>query len=376
MENCQLSGAYLAKANLQGADLSHVQYIGGDLIGADLRGANLAGATLEAIDASKADFSNASLRSSHLNQCYFEKARFDETDLADSQLQDCNFAQSHLDHANLARSQATECSFTECHLNDANLAGTKALECEFDRAHLKGAILVRGDYTQSSFDDVHLQGSFLNGARFAQCSLEGADLRNSKVREADFTGARLFQTTLNGANMEFARLEAVWTYDREPEPEFPKAMDLYRNLKNTLRDNGAHSRASRYSYLESVMQRRQFRKQERWGMWVLFLLADAVCGYGEHIEKILATALALILIYAAAYHVGEGVVNRTLSEDADQDLGFREHLYFSVTTFTTLGYGDYSPAQGPYQILAVSEAILGVVLMAFLVVTLTRKIVT
>ncbi len=42
----------------------------------------------------------------------------------------------------------------------------------------------------------------------------------------------------------------------------------------------------------------------------------------------------------------------------------------------TPGYGDYSPSKGPYQIMAVSEALLGVILMAFLVVTLTRKIVT
>lgn len=41
-----------------------------------------------------------------------------------------------------------------------------------------------------------------------------------------------------------------------------------------------------------------------------------------------------------------------------------------------LGYGDYSPEEGPYQILAVSEAMLGAILIAFLVVTLTRKIVT
>ena len=149
-------------------------------------------------------------------------------------------------------------------------------------------------------------------------------------------------------------------------------MDLYRNLKNIFRENGAHARASNYSYQESVMQRRQFHKEKRWGMWVGYLFADAVCGYGEHIQKTIAFALSLIIIFSIVYHFGEGVRHPNDKED----LTFREHFYFSTTTFTTLGYGDYAPKEGPYQIIAVSEALIGVILMAFIVVTLTRKIVT
>ena len=370
MENCQLSGAYLAKANLEGADLSHVVYIGGDLIGANLKGVNLSGASIEAIDGSRADCAGATFRSGHLSHCQFEKTNLNEADLADSRVTDCVFTQSHMNHANLARATLEDCQFNECHLNDTNLVNAQAKKCSFDRAHLKGAILVQGNLSGSSFDDAHLQGSFLNSACFADCSLEGADLRNSKVRDSDFTRARIYQTVLLGANMEFAKLDKVWTY--EEEGEYPKAMDLYRNLKNIFRENGAHSRASDYSYKESVMQRKQFHKEQRWGMWVGYLFADAVCGYGEHIEKTITFALALIVAFSMVYHFGEGVRH----PDDKEDLSFREHFYFSTTTFTTLGYGDYAPKEGPYQIVAVSEALLGVILMAFIVVTLTRKIVT
>ena len=370
MESCQMSGAYLAKANLEGADLSHVVYIGGNLIGANLKGANLSGASLEAIDGSRADCTGATFRSGHFSQCQFQKTTLNEADLADSMVTGCEFAQSHMNHANLARAVLEDCQFKECHLNDANLVKAKAKNCNFDRAHLKGGILVDGDLTGSSFDDTHLQGSFLNSANFTDCSLEGADLRNSKVRDADFTRARIYQTVLLGANMEFAKLGEVWTY--EEEQNYPKSMDLYRNLKNIFRENGAHARASRYSYQESVMQRKQFHKEERWGMWVGYMFADAVCGYGEHIQKTIAFALSIIVIFSMVYHFGDGVMH----PNDKGDLTLREHFYFSTTTFTTLGYGDYAPKEGNYQIVAVSEALIGVILMAFIVVTLTRKIVT
>ena len=45
---------------------------------------------------------------------------------------------------------------------------------------------------------------------------------------------------------------------------------------------------------------------------------------------------------------------------------FREFLYFSVVTFTTLGYGDFKPTEKTRPIAAV-EAIVGLVLMAFLI---------
>jgi len=54
--------------------------------------------------------------------------------------------------------------------------------------------------------------------------------------------------------------------------------------------------------------------------------------------------------------------------------GFRENLYFSVVTFTTVGYGDYVPRVG-YHLLAVSEAFLGAFMMAFFVVVLSRKVI-
>lgn len=48
-------------------------------------------------------------------------------------------------------------------------------------------------------------------------------------------------------------------------------------------------------------------------------------------------------------------------------------LYFSVITFTSLGYADLVPAHGAGRILVSVEAATGFVLMSLLLVTIARK---
>jgi hypothetical protein len=45
-------------------------------------------------------------------------------------------------------------------------------------------------------------------------------------------------------------------------------------------------------------------------------------------------------------------------------------LYFSITTWTTVGYGDFRPTEA-FRLIAASEAIVGYVFMALLIAALT-----
>jgi voltage-gated potassium channel Kch len=52
--------------------------------------------------------------------------------------------------------------------------------------------------------------------------------------------------------------------------------------------------------------------------------------------------------------------------------GFQAALYFSVVTFTTLGYGDLIPAK-QFRLLAASEALVGLLLVGLFLFTLSRR---
>lgn len=93
--------------------------------------------------------------------------------------------------------------------------------------------------------------------------------------------------------------------------------------------------------------------------------------YGESMPKIIFTALSVIGICALFYWWIGGIVYSACSNPTR---GFWTNLYFSIVTFTTLGYGDLHPASTGARIVAVSEAFLGAFLLAYFVVIVSRKI--
>lgn len=65
----------------------------------------------------------------------------------------------------------------------------------------------------------------------------------------------------------------------------------------------------------------------------------------------------IILIFARIYFVAQAL---------DQEIVFREALYFAIVTWTTLGYGDFKPC-GDFQLFAAIEAVYGYVFLGSIV---------
>ncbi len=77
------------------------------------------------------------------------------------------------------------------------------------------------------------------------------------------------------------------------------------------------------------------------------------------VPMIMAVWIALVLMgYALVYYAGMNSESSNFSSPGlEPTLG--EALYISGTAISTLGFGDVTPADGLYQTLAVSEALIG-----------------
>jgi len=81
------------------------------------------------------------------------------------------------------------------------------------------------------------------------------------------------------------------------------------------------------------------------------------------VVTIVTTFTAVIFFFANIYELIGTVVNTNTKEAI---IGLWEHIYFSVVTFTTLGYGEYTP-QGYAKIAASVQALIGLGYFAFVV---------
>jgi hypothetical protein len=120
-----------------------------------------------------------------------------------------------------------------------------------------------------------------------------------------------------------------------------------------------------YKYKDLLRRGRRrhgLRRLLDWGIYKWCL------GYGIHTRRILLTGIGTVLLFAGIYWLaaGPGTIRSF-------DARFNS-LYFSVVTFTTIGYGDYAPL-GWLRVPAGFEGLSGLVLTAVFTVSFARKLI-
>lgn len=103
--------------------------------------------------------------------------------------------------------------------------------------------------------------------------------------------------------------------------------------------------------------------------WIVSAVESLLWGYGERPSRIILTALTLILSYAGLYHLTEWLDDKG---NAIQ-MNLWDSVYFSVVTFTTLGYGDITPKTHFLKFLAGSEALCGAFAMGLIVAGFSNR---
>lgn len=154
----------------------------------------------------------------------------------------------------------------------------------------------------------------------------------------------------------------------------------YRLAKLSATSSGDLRWAGHYHYQEQCATNKYERKSAAWKpwhkefwkrskngflLWGEFIIGRGLFGYGEKPLRPLACAGVVIIVCAVLFRLSCGLQD-------EPNCGFGNALYFSIVTFTTLGYGDFKPIAS-MRWLSATEAILGATLMALFIVALSRK---
>jgi len=90
-------------------------------------------------------------------------------------------------------------------------------------------------------------------------------------------------------------------------------------------------------------------------------------GHGERPQRTFFFAISLVTVAAIFYRIGN-----LLQQGVMIHPNFFESFYFSVVTFTTLGYGDFAPI-GWTKYVVICEAFFGMFVMPLFFISLSRK---
>jgi len=276
----------------------------------------------------------------------------------------------------VARSGASLSGFklARADLRDINLnrGGSKdgydLSNADLYRADLRGAHLFQANLTDASLMKAHLEDANLNHSILRGANLLGVVFGNAKIENVAW-GKKILQHR----KAETARAAGDWAAEISCCAE---AEEIYRNLRKQTENTGHFETAGAFFVLEMTMRRYQMR---RWSIGRLFSkTVDLFCGYGERPFRVVLVSIMVILSCALLYFAF-GINDRTgmvIFDPAlsllENSLNFLNVLYFSVVTFTTLGYGDMSPI-GITRLIAASEAFLGAFVLALIVVVFVKK---
>jgi uncharacterized protein YjbI with pentapeptide repeats len=268
----------------------------------------------------------------------------------------------------------------------------------------KWSINVNNGKGEISFKRAYLENTYLNIELVEGVSIDFTDtlLRNTKI-EKDKIENHILQ---------------------EKEKKFSEAKDIYLLLKNNFHSIGQYEDESwafikekdmdRFSnsfgeFVNSRRKKSQFKKIllnikksltkriivkfrlfKKWLFskkaikWFNLSVSNFIYQYGENPWRVIRFALIIIFLFAIILNFSGIVISdRTnlMIEFIKKSQGdeyalryfgpilgsFLNCLYFSVVTFTTLGYGDFQPAVGASRFFVSLESIIGAITMALFV---------
>ncbi len=435
LETVVAKGASLSLrgANLQGANLSDAKLQGANLERASLEKAYLEDASLQKAHLWYANLQQADLGGAHIQAAALMGANFQGADLQDANLQRANLGGADLQRAILERARLQNAwlggaKLQLARLQDANLHGARLRNSRLDGANLSRAILRGADLRHAAIvsvlvTDPETELTTTELPRLAEADLSGALLSGATIGPAVDLGTTILDK--DRIRDEFCARDAKeWEKTRNSQdtddggqPTLLGCEAAYRQLKLNYQESGDYQTAGQFFIREMECHRAQldreairverrvlywawrlsspiwasllllpgmlgwnwaFRHLRCVGYWLMYYL----CGYGEQPGRIFGWIVAVLALFAVVQGgLGIIIAPGTPTESYAVLPGWglpsweevKTCLYFSVVTFTTLGYGDLAPEPQVGRILASAEAALGFVLMSLFLVCIVRK---
>jgi len=262
-----------------------------------------------------------------------------------------NLSQANLENINL--------------VNNGHHGGYQLLNSDFYKANLSHSHCFKVDFSGSSLMKANFQGANLHFANLQNCNLLGTNFEHARLENVIWDKDILQEKKAKVSQNEEERIDL-----------YQQSEEIYRNLRRTCESDGLFETAGWFFQKEMKMRRKQmpFFSSKRF----ISKLVDFSCGYGERPLRIVMLSALVILLFSCIFFItglsyNDQVIQFSSSVSLQENLlELINALYFSVVTFTTLGYGDILPV-GISRLFAGIEALLGGFILALFVVVFVKK---
>ena len=168
---------------------------------------------------------------------------------------------------------------------------------------------------------------------------------------------------------------------------------LYIQLQEILRQNGLYADENDCYYELKELESAHYRQRIDWhpATWIApakYAILWATCGYGVRPQYTLTLGCVIVFLCTLVFYQSGAINERGVSASYAQKYlsrrqRLRDALYFSLNTFTMVGYGDWYPTDNRmtflgifpivhYRTIAMLEGLAGWVLITVFVISLGK----
>jgi uncharacterized protein YjbI with pentapeptide repeats len=198
-----------------------------------------------------------------------------------------------------------------------------------------------------------LSGKTLEGLDLSAIDFFAADLSRSSLSKSNLQDSWLSHADFRGTRFDFCKLDNALVDD----VKFDKATSFLGVNLNAINFNLA-------AHLQALALRQQWisdlQRHHKTAAWLLWI----TCDYGRSFSRFALWLLGINLLFALVYYLTQGTSAVTLLEN----------VYFAFVTFTTLGYGDFSPTGPLGMAVVIVHVLFGYLMLGLLVAILSKRL--
>ena len=297
--------------------------------------------------------------------------------------QDARFAGQRFPRSDFSGTDLAERDFS-----DADLSGSDFSNAELRNADFSGANLRNADLTDANARGATFEGANLENSELIRTNLRNADIENAALYEIALSDTWINESTELGKLCHYEREEKSIERDARTIRHHEAAAWTYRALQQLCEENALPNENRHFYVREKEARRKLAWETSDYRNAAKAELSRWVMEYGGNPWRVVGVSALIVLVFGALYPIVGGIQDTAtgnivgfFSADAPADAPvwyftgpFLKGIYFSVVTFTTLGYGDIQPLGHWARFLATTEAVLGSMLLALLVFVLSRTV--
>lgn len=330
---------------------------------------------------------------------------------AHTEIKGISFHGCIFDGCRLSNCTYTDCVFSDCYFINTDFTMIIFEGCIMDNCDIswrelqKERCMLRADFSDCRLDNSRIANIYIE-ARFERCNLTNAvwdhcGIVDCDIMECELDGFGIVNSEKVNIKFSDQRLSTVGertfidyrikkhSVGKLDERERNDYLELLRDKATTLHGvasvfekNGLANHAGEYYYQAKSLEYRTLPKWsgEKFTDWIKW----ALCGYGERPLHTFFTIVVSTLFFAVLYFFGgidaNGcVINYSIAKLGNTSIlqimrDYGHCIFFSVTTFSTVGYGNYVPLGACSSLFAAVHMVMGVGLCALWTGCIFRKL--